>query len=227
MAATACGTSEKTSWEQVLQQNTPEGYRQFIQRNPQGKFLQPARERLSDLDSAAWHSAVGEQKGDSALRHYVSVFPDGAYAAQATAVLEREGVLAKHFLPEVEHVRVAIIGALQGRYAQAASSEFTLGPRMAFRVDRRTGRSVVWCSASRKDPRGKIEVLAAEDLLESPLAFDVRRSAVGEWSVIVGESLWVKDDQLTDEMTVLSPTPIQTVKGDWGKLAVVWNKQPR
>jgi len=225
LAATACGTSEKTSWEQALQQNTPESYRQFIQRYPQGRFLQSARERFAGLDSEAWTNAVSEKNGDSALRQYLHFFPDGAHAAKATAVLELEAVLAQHFLPEAEQVRAAIIVALRQRYPQAASAEFTLGSRMVRAVDRRIGRSLVLCSVSRKDVRGRVELLATEGFLESPLVFDVRRSNEGVWSAIVGESLWVQDALVTDEMTVLSPTPIQLKTGEWGQLAVVWKRQ--
>jgi len=223
LTATSCGDNGKSAWERSVQQNTPGSYRQFIQQYPKSEFTRPAQEKLFALEDEAWKASLSEKDSDSAIKQYLSLFPDGKHVAIAATVLELRAALPKYFDSEVEKVRVAIAEALRRRSSSDSSAKLNVGKPIYGGVDRRTGRSLVLCPVTQRDANGQLKVLAGDTVFTARLVFDLRRSSDGAWPANVGDVLLLDPGRLAEDMTKLLAEPIQMHSGEWKLVGVGWN----
>lgn len=74
--------SDNEAWVRALEQDTLEGYRDYLTAFPNGRHADDARQEIARYDTDAW--ATAEQRGTVAgYEDYLAAFPDGLFAGQA------------------------------------------------------------------------------------------------------------------------------------------------
>ena len=84
MLLTGCGDSEEKEWQDARMQRSAEGYEQFLERYPEGRFSADAREALETL---RFKQAQKENTLD-AFTGFLELHPDGQHAEEATRTVE-------------------------------------------------------------------------------------------------------------------------------------------
>lgn len=73
---------EDQMWEQVLEADSPEAYRDYLAKFDPGNYADKARERLTQLDDKLWAS-VRELDEIADYERYLNTFPDGGHLITA------------------------------------------------------------------------------------------------------------------------------------------------
>lgn len=74
---------EEFVYQGAVAEHTPDSYRSYLGRYPNGRFAQEAKERIAALsDEAAWDAAV-EDDTVEAYREYLTKYPGGRFVAEA------------------------------------------------------------------------------------------------------------------------------------------------
>ncbi|MEO0467128.1 MAG: bifunctional serine/threonine-protein kinase/formylglycine-generating enzyme family protein [Pseudomonadota bacterium] len=74
--------SDNEAWVRALEQDTLEGYREYLSAFPNGRHEESAREEIARYDRDAW--ATAERRNTVAgYEDYLAGFPDGLFASQA------------------------------------------------------------------------------------------------------------------------------------------------
>lgn len=71
---------EEDSWLEAQRSHTIQGYTSYVARNPNGTYVDKAREAIALLDFAAYEKSAAENTQES-LNWYLNGFPDGQYRA--------------------------------------------------------------------------------------------------------------------------------------------------
>lgn len=80
----ACGDSEERQWQDARMKRSAEGYEQFLEQYPEGRFAADAREALETL---RFKQAQKENTLD-AFTGFLELHPDGQHAEEATRTVE-------------------------------------------------------------------------------------------------------------------------------------------
>lgn len=80
----ACGDPEEKDWQEARMQRSAEGYEQFLERYPEGRFSADAREALESLR----FKQAQKQNTLDAFTEFLEHHPDGQHAGEATRTVE-------------------------------------------------------------------------------------------------------------------------------------------
>lgn len=82
------GPAEERAWVNARTIDTVASYTAYLERYPQGNFIDEAQQRLNALDDAAWQSAL-EANTLEAYRGYLEDFPLGLHVPEAQQLIDR------------------------------------------------------------------------------------------------------------------------------------------
>lgn len=80
----ACGDSEERDWQDARMKRSAEGYEQFLEQYPEGRFAADAREALESLR----FKQVQKENTLDAFNGFLEMHPDGAHAEEARKTVE-------------------------------------------------------------------------------------------------------------------------------------------
>ena len=87
-ANVAAAEKAAQDWENAKRKNTREAYEEFVKSNPGDELATLAMTRLDSIETATWIAAL--DSGDpAAIQAYIAAYPNGRYAGDALAALER------------------------------------------------------------------------------------------------------------------------------------------
>ncbi|MEW5911480.1 MAG: hypothetical protein AB1814_02930 [Thermodesulfobacteriota bacterium] len=81
LCLSGCGPSDRSDFDLAAKQNTPQAYRDFLQKWPQSQLIAKAQEALRGLDRQAFQKA--QAGGAAGLKGYLDRWPQGQFAGQA------------------------------------------------------------------------------------------------------------------------------------------------
>ncbi len=119
--------SDEQAWEDAVEENTIESYKEYLEKYPEGEYAQEAKDEIHELSEAvAWEDAVEKNTVES-YKEYLEKYPEGEYAQEAKDEIHElsEAVAWEDAVEEntIESYKEYLEKYPEGEYAQEAKEK--------------------------------------------------------------------------------------------------------
>ena len=132
---------ERAFWAEVERRGDEAGFRDYLQRYPEGRFADQARRVLKEIDDRRAEQAAGQDRRDwsqaaqtntvAAYRSYLETWPNGAFRAEAEqriALLQHDAQKVRNAIAAKEEEQAMNLNFVARQLAERRLEQLNLDP---------------------------------------------------------------------------------------------------